>query len=248
MKLRCWFVFLSQWHGQTRVPAIRLARFVNGNLLPGNDMRPIFALLVAVCFATPPVLGDEQRAVVAKVSLADLAREPEKFAGQTVQIEGIVEETPTRSGGVLRLERSPLTIVCDSKPEVVTGDRVRIIAVCESGGSPSKVKLLATSVERIIGNESAIPVTVAELREDPKKFDGKLILLEGLLRNAPEAIEFNGEFRYSVRITAGVAITCHGKPTAVRGDRVRVFGTLTYSDHSFTPLLLDANAVEVVPK
>ncbi|MBA4189933.1 MAG: hypothetical protein C0467_18265 [Planctomycetaceae bacterium] len=211
-------------------------------------MRPTLAILLAF-FALPAMVhGDDKKEAATKVQLADLSREPEKFAGRTVQFEGIVEETPTRSGGVLRLERSLLAIVCESKPDVVTGDRVQVTAVCEYRGSPSKLKILATNVERIIGNESAIPVTAGELREEPRKFDGKLIVIEGVLRNSPEAIEFNGDVRYSVRISAGVAITCHGKPTAVRGDRIRVFGTLTYSDQAPTPLLLDANAVEVVPR
>ncbi len=212
-------------------------------------MRSTFAIFLAVCFAPTIAHGDDKKEAVAKVQVADLNREPEKFAGRIVQIEGIVEETPTaRSGSVLRLERAALSIICDGKPDVAAGDRVRITAICEYGGNPSKLKLLATIVEKIVGNESAIPVTFAELLAEPKKFDGKLISLDGVLRNSPEAIEFNGEFRYSVRISAGVAITCHGKPTAVKGERVRVFGTLTYSDHSFTPLLLDANAVEVIPR
>ncbi|MCE9563482.1 MAG: hypothetical protein K8U57_15690 [Planctomycetes bacterium] len=211
-------------------------------------MRSLFAITCVLTFAVPFATASDKKEVITKVPLADLNREPEKFAGQTVVVEGIVDETPTRSSPVLRLERSTLSFICDSKPEVSAGERVRITAVCEYDGNPRRLKLLATVVEKIPGNESALPVTFAELLADPKKFDGKLIWIEGVLRNSPEAVEFNGEFRYSPRLSAGVAITCHGKPSAIRGERIRIYGTLSYSEHSFTPLLLDANAVEVVPR
>lgn len=208
-------------------------------------MRLIVALFAVCCFASVAVRAEDKP--TAKVTLAELDRAPEKFAGQTVQFEGIVEETPRpKPGAVLMLERCTLTIVCESKPEVVAGDRVRVTAVCEGKGS--RLKFVATTIEKIRGNESAIPVTFDELKAEPKKYDGKLILLEGVLKNIPEAIEFGGEYRYSVRMGGGVAITGHGRPTAVRGDRVRVFGVLTYSEESPTRLLLDANAVEVVPR
>ena len=54
--------------------------------------------------------------------------------------------------------------------------------------------------------------------------DGKLIAVEGVLRNTPEAVEFLGEYRYAPRLVAGLAITCHGKPTAAKGERVRITG------------------------
>src|SRR5262249_2649625 len=149
-------------------------------------------------------------AQTAKVTLAELNRAPEQFAGRTVQFEGIVEETPRPKGGaVLTLERSTVTIICESKPEVIAGDRVRITATCEGKGS--RLKFVATTIEKIVGNESAVPVTFDELKAEPKKYDGKLIVLEGVLKNIPEAIEFGGEYRYSVRMGGGVAITCHGR-------------------------------------
>jgi hypothetical protein len=210
-------------------------------------MRPVFALILAAV-ATHAVRAADEPAPAAKVALADLNDTPEKFAGRTVEFEGVVEETPRRNGGVLRLERSALTVVCEGKPEVVAGDRVRVVAVCERVGKSPRVRFVATLVERVVGNESALFVTLDELRAEPKKFDGKLLLIEGVVKNAPEAVAFGGEMRYTVRLGAGVAITCHGRPLAARGDRVRVYGNATFADNALTPLTLDANAVEIVPR
>lgn len=208
-----------------------------------------FALALTLAAVAPhAVRAADAPAPAAKVALADLNDAPEKFAGRTVEFEGVVEETPRRNGGVLRLERSALAVVCEEKPEVVAGDRVRVFAVCELVGTPPKVRLVATLVERVVGNESALFVTFDELRAEPKKFDGKLLLVEGVVRNVPEAVAFGGEMRYTVRLGAGLAITCHGRPLAARGDRVRVYGTAAYVENALTPLTLDANAVEIVPR
>ena len=210
-------------------------------------MRLLLALILAAA-APHAVRAADEPAPAAKVALADLNDAPEKFAGRTVEFEGVVEETPRRNGGVLRLERSALAIVCEEKPEVVAGDRVRVVAACELVGTPPKVRLVATLVEWVVGNESALFVTLDELRAEPKKFDGKLLLVEGVVRNVPEAVAFGGEMRYTVRLGAGVAITCHGRPLAARGDRVRVYGTAAFAENALTPLTLDANAVEIVPR
>jgi starvation-inducible outer membrane lipoprotein len=213
-------------------------------------MRLSVLTLLAFSFAPGLARGDDKKEPPAKVSPGDLARDPAKYAGQTVQVEGVVAETPTAKGRAvtLWLERADFPIACDGKPDVVAGDRVFVTAVCEYAGKPPKLTLRDAVVEKLAAKEPPIPLTFEELFKEPKKYDGKLIAVEGVLRNTPEAVEFLGEFRYQPRLVAGLAITCHGKPTAIKGQRVRISGTLTCTDNTFAPLTLDATLVQVVPR
>ena len=159
-----------------------------------------------------------------------------------MQVEGVVAETPRLRNGAstLWLEGADFPIACEGKPDVVAGDRVRVIAVCEHAGKPPKLTLRATTIDKFAAQEAPTSLTFEELFKEPKKYDGKVVAVEGVLRNMPEAVEFMGEYRYSPRLVAGLAITCHGKPTATRGERVRITGTLTYTEGQFAPLTLDA--------
>jgi hypothetical protein len=210
---------------------------------------PLLAtLLSALLFAS----GDsprEEKQSVAKVALADLTGDPEKYAGRTVQVEGVVEETPKAKHGIatLWLEHADFAIVCEEKPDVVAGDRVKITATCELGGKPAKLTLHATVVEKIPEKIIAARLSTAELLKDPKKYDGKVIELEGALHDTPEVIEFMGEKRYSPRLCAGLQITCRGKPNDTKGDWVRITGTLTVEEGMFAPLTMDATLVERIP-
>jgi hypothetical protein len=208
-------------------------------------MRAAFAILALLPVAA--VRADEKQDAPAKVLLADLVRDPAKYAGRTVQFEGIVEETPARTSSELRIERANVSIDCEDLPKVVVGDRVRVTVRCEYAGKPPKLKLRGAVVVKLPRLE-AIPLTVVELMKDPKRFDGKLIAVEGVLRATPEAVEFMGEVRYGPRLSAGLNIICRGKPTASKGERVRITGTLTVSKDPFDPLMLEATKVEVLPK
>src|SRR5829696_6577059 len=79
-------------------------------------------LLVLLAFAVPHRLagGENQKEPVAKVSSGDLVRDPAKYAGRTVQLEGVVAETPTAKGRTvtLWLERAEFPIACEGKPDV----------------------------------------------------------------------------------------------------------------------------------
>jgi hypothetical protein len=203
--------------------------------------------VVSLLLLAAALRADEKKDAPAKVLLADLLREPAKYAGRTVQFEGIVEETPLRTSSELRIERASFAIDCADLPKVVVGDRVRVTAVCEVSGKPPKLKLrdaVATKLPRL----DPIPLTVVELMKNPKEFDGKVIALEGVLRATPEAVEFGGEVRYGPRLSAGLNIICRGRPTASKGERIRITGTLTVSKDPFDPLILEATKVEVLPK
>jgi hypothetical protein len=192
---------------------------------------------------------EEKKEPIAKVTLGDLSKDPARYAGKTVQFEGVLDETPKAKNGIatLWLDRSDHGITCEGKPDVVAGDRVRVTALCEYAGSPAKLKLRATSVEKIPEKEVAARLTTSQLLKDAKKYDGKVIELEGMLRDTPEAVEFMGELRYSPRLCAGLQIVCRGKPANTKGDWVRITGTLTIEDNTFSPLTLEATLVEKIP-
>jgi hypothetical protein len=205
------------------------------------------ATLLLALLPTAALCADEKKDAPTRVLLADLLRDPAKYAGRMVQFEGIVEETPARTSSELRLERANFAIDCEDLPKVVVGDRVRVTAVCEVSGKPPRLKLrdaVATKLPRL----DPIHLTVVELMKNPKEFDGKVIALEGVLRATPEAVEFGGEVRYGPRLSAGLNIICRGQPNARKGERIRITGTLTVSKDPFDPLILEATKVEVLPK
>jgi hypothetical protein len=214
------------------------------------------ALRIALCLLIVP-LGlaaaqdkkEEKKESVAKVKLGDLGKDPGKYAGKTVQLEGVLDETPKAKNGIatLWIDRSDVAITCEGKPDMVAGDRVRVVALCEYAGKPAKLKLRATSVEKIPEQQVAVRLTTAELLKDAKKYDGKVIELEGMLRDTPEAVEFMGELRYSPRLCAGLQVVCRGKPANTKGDWVRITGTLSIEDNTFSPLVLEATLVEKIP-
>jgi hypothetical protein len=81
-------------------------------------------------------------------------------------------------------------------------------------------------------------VTADQLWKEPEKYHGKLVRIEGVVENTPAAGEHKESpsgFRYGLTLedTEDVYISCDGKPSVAKGDRVRVTGLFTYKENSF---------------
>jgi hypothetical protein len=87
-------------------------------------------------FLLPPgfLLAEEKKTETPKVTVKDLKKDPEKYHGKVVQIEGTLESDPTESlrtqvqRHYLRLVEADGLIITSylGQPDVVKGDRVLI--------------------------------------------------------------------------------------------------------------------------
>jgi WD40 repeat protein len=91
-------------------------------------------------------------------------------------------------------------------------------------------------------------VTPGELLKEPKKYDGRIVAVEGALRDTPTALKDMGEVRSPLDLAAGLNITCAGTPALVKGDRVRVVGRFVGEQATFTGATLRAASVTKLPE
>ncbi len=94
------------------------------------------------------------------------------------------------------------------------------------------------------------PETIATdaLLKEPEKYEGRIVAVEGVLRETPVAVQDNGASRFEPDLAARLSITCPGKPTVVKGERVRVVGRFFSEDASITVYTLRATSVTTVPE
>lgn len=70
-------------------------------------------------------------------------------------------------------------------------------------------------------------VTVQALLSDGKRYDGKQVVLVGVVRELKEKVSRKGNHYYTFKLAEGdqqVSVFSYGKPTVREGDRVRVTG------------------------
>src|SRR5262249_2271660 len=77
-------------------------------------------------------------------------------------------------------------------------------------------------------------IAAADLVKDPKKYEGRIVAVEGVLRETPTAIKDKLAVRYSPDLIDGLDITCPGKPLVSKGDRVRIVGRSVPDEAHFT--------------
>src|SRR5262245_49770758 len=98
------------------------------------------------------------------------------------------------------------------------------------------------------GTPEVADVTLKQLDEKPETYNGKLIRVEGVVGGS----QATGE-RYSLNLDGweGVPISCAGKASISKGDRVRVTGKFTYHPRTFVTLRIrvdpPSGKVEKVP-
>jgi hypothetical protein len=95
-------------------------------------------------------------------------------------------------------------------------------------------------------------VTFGQLLKDPKKYEGRLIRVEGVVKHTPPAKDGTGGAWYPLALADGnssrVYIIAPGKPSVVKGDRVRLTGKFTqFGFRSFLRLTLNVEKVEKLP-
>lgn len=91
-------------------------------------------------------------------------------------------------------------------------------------------------------------VTPEALLKEPTKYEGRIVAVEGVLRETPVAVQDNGAFRFEPDVSARLSITCPGKPRVAKGDRVRVVGRFFSEDAAITVSTLRATGVTTVPE
>jgi dipeptidyl aminopeptidase/acylaminoacyl peptidase len=91
-------------------------------------------------------------------------------------------------------------------------------------------------------------VTPDALVKEPKKYEGRIVAVEGVLRETPVALQDKGTVRYAPDLAEGLDITCPGKPLVVKGDRVRVVGRFAHEEATFTEYTLRATSVTILPE
>jgi WD40 repeat protein len=90
-------------------------------------------------------------------------------------------------------------------------------------------------------------VTHDALLKDPTKYEGRIVAVEGVLRETPVARQDKGSAWFAPDLATGLHITCPGKPSVAKDDRVRVVGRFVREDATFTEYTLHATSVTPVP-
>jgi hypothetical protein len=82
-------------------------------------------------------------------------------------------------------------------------------------------------------------VTMKDLKENPEKYRGKVIQIEGILESDPVTSMWTHVQRAYLRLVEadGLVITSYTLlPAVVKGDRVRITGVFSYSKNGSNPL------------
>ena len=90
-------------------------------------------------------------------------------------------------------------------------------------------------------------VTPEALLKHPTKYEGRIVAVEGIVRETPVARQDKGSAWFAPDLAAGLHITCPGKPSVAKDDRVRVVGRFVREDATFTEYTLHATSVTPVP-